>query len=408
MANEKDTQRIHFNNLDTLRFLAAYLIVLLHCFFGWKVKFGQPPFLTSLSPKWTEKLEMVIHNFSFGVDIFFIISGFLITYLLLVEKERSGKVDVIKFYIRRAFRIWPLYFFMILLAPLLTYFLNEQDPTYIYHFFFLGNFDLIEHGTKSVATNHLWSICIEEHFYLVCPLLIGLIPLKKLPQVLLFIIFISILFRGFGLIYTSDYGMASYVHTLSRIDILALGSLFGYLFYHKRIAFNNSLPVRLIIYTIFILVFLNISYNESGNFLADTMKKYIFAIPVAYWMGNFLFNPDAVLLSPKPIMTNLFGKVSYGIYMFNPVIIFVLISLFEKYTYQNYFVFLGLVHVSLAITTYLSYRFIELPFLALKEKYAVIKSGTKLDNDNEGSDEDPVTNSVDEEVEPKVINIITK
>jgi peptidoglycan/LPS O-acetylase OafA/YrhL len=407
MENTKDTPRIHFNNLDTLRFLAAYMIVLLHCFFGWKVKFGQPQFLTSLSSQWTEKLEMVMHNFSFGVDIFFIISGFLITYLLLSEREKSGKVDILKFYIRRAFRIWPLYFFMILLAPLLTYFLNEQSPTYIYHFFFAGNFDLIEHGPKSVATNHLWSICIEEHFYLVCPLLIGLIPLKKLPQVLLFIVFICILFRGFCLIYTSDYGMASYVHTLSRIDILALGSLFGYLFYHKRITFNHSLPVRLIVYTVFILVFFNTSYIESGNFFADTMKKYIFAIPVAYWMGNFLFNPDAVLLSPKPHLTNLFGKVSYGIYMFNPVIIFVLICLFEKYAYQNYFVFLGLVHVSLVITTYLSYRFIELPFLALKEKYAVIKSGNKLDNDNESSDEDPLTDPA-EVTEPKVVNVIPK
>src|SRR5687767_4831852 len=111
MGNGKDTQRIHFNNLDTLRFLAAYMIVLLHCFFGWKVKFGQPQFLTSLSTKWTDKLEMVMHKFSFGVDIFFIISGFLITYLLLSEREKTGKVDVIKFYIRRAFRIWPLYFF---------------------------------------------------------------------------------------------------------------------------------------------------------------------------------------------------------------------------------------------------------------------------------------------------------
>jgi hypothetical protein len=60
--------------------------------------------------------------------------------------------------------------------------------------------------------------------------------------------------------------------------------------------------------------------------------------------------------------------------------------------------------VSLALTTYLSYRYIELPFLALKEKYAVIKSGTKLDNDNEG----PVTNSGDAAVEPKVINIVAK
>ncbi|HWY11742.1 MAG TPA: acyltransferase [Bacteroidia bacterium] len=384
MENQIDTQRIHFKNLDMLRFLAAYMIVLLHCFFGWKVKLGHPGFLTdSFSPQTMDKLDVIIHNFSLGVDIFFIISGFLLTYLLLVEKEKTGKVDVLKFYIRRAFRIWPLYFLMLLIAPLLTYFFAEQSPTYIYHFLFGGNFDLIKNGPKSAATNHLWSICIEEHFYLICPLLIGFIPMKKLPQTLLFIIFISIIFRGFFAKNTADYGMSVYMHTLSRVDVLALGGLFGYLFYHRKIKFDHPLPVRLIIYSIFILVFLNVDYMESGSFLHDTMKKYVFVLPVAYWIGNFLFNPNAVFSPEKPNIMNQFGKVSYGIYMFNPVIIFILMTFFNKYSLQNYILFLILVHVLLAITTFLSYRFIELPFLALKEKNAIIQSGTAVKENNE-------------------------
>lgn len=371
-----NNQRIYFRNLDILRFIAAYMIVLLHCFFGWKVRFGNPAFLTpTLSATSLDKLELIMHNLSFGVDVFFIISGFLITYLLLVEKEKQGKVDVMKFYIRRAFRIWPLYFFMILLAPLLGYFFHEQSPSYGLHFSFLGNFDLISNGPKSVATNHLWSICIEEHFYLFCPLLIAFIPMKKLPQVLLFIILACIIFRGYFLASTADYGMAFYVHTLSRIDVLAMGGLFGYLFYHKKLHFNHSLPVRFVIYSTFILLFLNVNYVDSGNFLIDTMKKYLYVIPCAYWMGNFLFNPNAVFPLQKPNLLLQFGKVSYGIYMFNPVVIFLLIQLFAKYNWQNYFLFLALVHVSLALVTYLSYRFLEMPFLALKEKYAVIKSG---------------------------------
>lgn len=371
-----NNQRIYFRNLDILRFIAAYMIVLLHCFFGWKVRFGNPEFLTpTLSPTSLDKLELIMHNLSFGVDVFFIISGFLITYLLLVEKEKHGKVDAMKFYIRRAFRIWPLYFFMILLAPLLVYFFHEQSPSYGLHFAFLGNFDLINNGTKSVATNHLWSICIEEHFYLFCPLLIAFIPMKKLPQVLLYIILACIIFRGYFLASTADYGMAFYVHTLSRIDVLALGGLFGYLFYHKKLHFNHSLPIRFVVYSTFILLFLNVNYVDSGNFLIDTMKKYLYVIPCAYWMGNFLFNPNAVFPLQKPNLLLQFGKVSYGIYMFNPVVIFLLIQVFAKYNWQNYFLFLVLVHVSLALVTYLSYRFLEMPFLALKEKYAVIKSG---------------------------------
>lgn len=384
MGNDNNTQRVYFKNLDMLRFIAAYMIVLLHSFFGWKAEFNHPEFITSTFSKyWLDKLEIIMHNFAFGVDIFFMISGFLIVYLLLSEKEKTGKVDVLKFYIRRAFRIWPLYFLIVLIGPLLRYFLAEKAPSYTYHFLFAGNFDIIENGLKSAATNHLWSICIEEHFYLFCPLLIGFIPMKKLPQVLLSIIFICIIFRGFFAEKTADYGMAIYVHTLSRIDILALGGLFGYLYYYKKLQFNHALPIRLMVYATFILIFFNTDYNESGTFLTDTMKKYLYALPAAYWMGNFMFNLDVKFAIKNPAILNQFGKASYGIYMFNPIIIFVIASLLAKYALPNYFLFLLLVHVALALTTFLSYHLLELPFLALKEKYAVVKSGTTIKTNKE-------------------------
>jgi peptidoglycan/LPS O-acetylase OafA/YrhL len=373
--NRTPDQRVYFKNLDLLRFVAAYLIVLLHCFFGWKVKFGDPAFLSAFLPEaYIKKLEVIIHNFSFGVDIFFMISGFLLTYLLLSEREKTGKVDVLRFYIRRAYRIWPLYFLLILTAPLLTYFINEQSPTYPYHFFFAGNFDLIENGPKSAATNHLWSICIEEHFYLICPLILGFIPVKRLPQALLGIIFISFIARAFYIPTLKDYGMGMYVHTLSRIDVLAIGSLFGYLVYYRRIKFHHPLPLRVMVYTVFLLLFFNVDYMASGDFLSDTMKKYCFVLPMGYWLANFIFNPTAVSV-PKANWFNNLGKASYGIYMFNPVVILLTVVLFDTMHWQNYFLFLLLVHLVLAAVTFLSYRFFEMPFLALKEKYAVVKSG---------------------------------
>src|SRR5437868_1524731 len=102
MSTTDNSQRIYFRNLDILRFMAAYMIVLLHCFFGWRTKFGHPPSFNSADVA-EDKLATIFHNFAFGVDIFFLISGFLITYLLLSEHEKTGKVDVAKFYIRRAF-----------------------------------------------------------------------------------------------------------------------------------------------------------------------------------------------------------------------------------------------------------------------------------------------------------------
>jgi len=381
--NKNNSQRIYFRNLDILRFIAAYAIVLLHCYFGWKAFFGVPAFInSSISGTLKDKAEVAVHNLSFGVDIFFIISGFLITFLLLSEQRKTGGIDVIKFYIRRAFRIWPLYFLMVLTAPLLTYFFFEQSPDYLYQFLFAGNFDVINHGTKSVATDHLWSICIEEHFYLFCPLLIALIPVKKLPQSLLAVIVGCILFRAWVSTKPEDYGMIIYMHTLSRVDVLALGSLLGYLHFHNRLKFDHSLGVRISLYAIFVILFLGADYAECGTFFAATAKKYIFVLLAAYWAGNFLFHSKAIFTPVELNWLHGFGKASYGIYMFNPVIIFLALKLFAAYNWRNFFAFFGLVHLALFATVYLSYRFFELPFLALKEKYAVIKSGEALPTDD--------------------------
>jgi peptidoglycan/LPS O-acetylase OafA/YrhL len=372
-----DRDRIYFRNLDVLRFVAAYMIVLLHCFFGWRTKFGQPPSFNSPSAS-TDSWELIFHNLAFGVDIFFLISGFLITYLLLSEREKTGKVDVPKFYIRRAFRIWPLYFFMILTGPLLTYFFFEQSPNYPLHFFFLGNFDIIDQGMKSVATNHLWSICIEEHFYLFIPLLMALAPVKRIPQFLFGIIFLSILFRAHMALNTENYGMALYVHTLSRIDVLALGSLFGYYYFQKKLSFNSPLPIRLMVYGIFIFMFLNVDYAECGTLFTATIKKYFFVLIAAYACGNFLFNENSLIKIRKPNVLHHLGKASYGIYMFNPVVVFLALKFFSADTLNNYLTFLAAVHIVVIGLALASYHFFEMPFLKLKEKYAVIKSGEAI------------------------------
>jgi peptidoglycan/LPS O-acetylase OafA/YrhL len=371
-----DNERIYFKNLDLLRFIAAYSIVLLHIFFGWKVHFGQPAFIAgSMSPDTLTHVETVVENLSFGVDVFFIISGFLITYLLLSEHQRTGKVDVMKFYIRRAFRIWPLYFFMLLVAPVLSYCYREQSPSFLYHFFFCGNYDIINNGGKSVATDHLWSICIEEHFYLICPLLVAFIPVKRLPIALVGIVVVTILFRGLVSTFHGNYGGIMYLHTLSRIDTLAIGSLFGYMYFHKMIKFNHSTPLRLMIYGVFIFLFIGGSVVQSIGFFNASIKKYAFVLIGAYWIGNFLFNPKALFRVQKPNILHQFGKVSYGIYMFNTVIIYLILKTYSKLGYQNYFLYVVLVHVILGVLCYLSYRYFEKPFLALKEKYSVVKSG---------------------------------
>src|SRR6478736_453577 len=100
----------YFNKIDVIRFLAAMMIVVYHTYNGWRVNWGYPKLMTvngdaqhlTQVGKWVDMF--IVNCGGFGVDIFFLISGFLITYLLLKEKEAFGKIDFFKCYVRRSLR----------------------------------------------------------------------------------------------------------------------------------------------------------------------------------------------------------------------------------------------------------------------------------------------------------------
>lgn len=369
--------RVHFMNLDVLRFFAAYMVVVLHAFLGWQANWGSPSWMMESGAN-LSTIGLLINkganNLAFGVEIFFLLSGFLITYLLLAEREKTGTVNIFKFYVRRAFRIWPLYFLILLGGPIFTYYFEDTVPEYAYHFAFLGNFELIKNASINPVTAHLWSICVEEHFYLICPVILCFIPVKKIPQALLSIVFISILFRYF-IFSDPNFGAHLYLNTLSRIDTLAIGCLLGYAVYFRKIQFNDPLPVRLMIYGVFLLMFFTESFKAADTAFEAGVKKYLFILPAAYWMGNFVFNAGALLAPKKENFLHLLGKASYGVYMFNPLIIGLLIKYNQTIPNPSMLVFILCVNASLLLVTLVSYYYFEMPFLKLKEKFSVIPSG---------------------------------
>lgn len=375
-----NSDRIYFQNLDIVRFFAAYMIVLFHLFYGWKANYGFPSFMTDEKGELTflgKHFEIGFHNLSLGVDIFFLISGFLITFLLLQEKEKSGKVNILKFYFRRVLRIWPLYFLILLLGPILTYFYNEPQPgSYIPHLFFVGNFELISNGFSSVAVNHLWSICIEEHFYILCPLIVAFVPNRKLPAVLFSIIFCSILYRGY-ISGTENYWMKMYMNTASRIDVLSIGCYAGYLYYRNKLSFTATSQLRWIIYAVFLYMYFTDIIVDWDNFFFATVKKYFYVLMSGYIVGNFLFNPSVKIAPKKPNFLHYLGKVSYGIYMFNPIGVALVIKTFNANQYHNLPIYFLVVNLLVLLAVSISYRFYEKPFLKLKDKFAVIKSREK-------------------------------
>jgi peptidoglycan/LPS O-acetylase OafA/YrhL len=370
-------ERIYFRDLDLVRFAAAYMVVLFHIYYGWQANWGDPSFLRNatggLSPAGVFA-ERFFHNLSFGVDIFFLISGFLITYLLLAEREKTGTVAVGKFYLRRVLRIWPLYFLILGTGPLLHGWVNEPEPgSYLPHAFFLGNFELIRNGFSSVSVNHLWSICIEEHFYLVCPLLVAFLPVKRLPHVFWGIILISFCYRGI-ISGTENYWMKMYLHTLSRMDVLAIGCLTAWYVFHGRLGLRTSPYTRAFCAVFLGLLFINEVYVYWDNFFLATSKKYVYVLLTGILIAPVFIAQNSAGNPRKPGFFHYLGKISYGIYMFNPLAVALFIKLYHATGFQDGMTFFTGVNLLVLTLSVLSYELFEKKVLRLKDRFTIIRT----------------------------------
>jgi peptidoglycan/LPS O-acetylase OafA/YrhL len=374
-----ESKRIHFEHLDFLRFIAAYMIVVFHMFYGWQANWGFPPLMETGAEGgglslWGRLAESFIHNLSLGVDLFFLISGFLITYLLLVEKETHGKIAVGKFWMRRLFRIWPLYFLIIGTGPLLTWLFDEPVPSsYLMHLVFLGNFEMIANGFSSASVNHLWSICIEEHFYLICPLIVGFVPRRFLAGAFMAIVLLSFCFR-WAHVDADNYWMTFYLHTVSRMDVLAIGCLAGMGFHSGSLRFAAPREVRWGVAALLLIILTNDVYVLWDGFFLATSKKYVYILLIGYLVGDLMFNPNVRWKMPTKGFLTYLGKASYGMYMFNPVIIAVFVKMYWKYSYFNGWVFLIGIHVAVLAVVILSFELYEKPLLRLKDRFAVVRT----------------------------------
>lgn len=376
--NQKGT--VYFMNLDIFRFIAAFMIVMLHGFEGWHGWFGYPGFMTAGDYKTLTKpaefLNRAISNLGFGVDMFFLISGFLITFLLIKEYEESGGINLKKFYMRRILRIWPLYYFVIIIAPLIVHWLGETTtPNYLMTALFLNNFETIKTEQWIYPFSHFWSICIEEHFYLFWPLFIKFLPKKRLPEFFCSVLFLSILFRSYVFMTNPYPWMPLFLNTLSRCDVLAIGSLIGYLHYYKPLQIKVPFSVRMTLYLIFFLCFFIDPMNAWDTFFLAVFKKYFYVLICGFAMYNYMFNPDARFKIKTNNFFHYLGKVSYGIYIYHNVLILIIIKkILIDYNIHNIYAYILLLIGGSIIIPVISYELIEKPFLKLKRKFEVVRT----------------------------------
>ena len=331
------------SELDILRFGAFLLVFLHHALPHATTSYGIPRQVASL-------LAGIARAGAVGVDLFFALSAYLITELLLREHRSRGAIDVRAFYIRRVLRIWPLYYFaLLILVPAMSILPGEHMPWAYFASFatFGGNWACATWGYPPSSFALLWSVSIEEQFYLTWPWLVRLggIHLRMIACGMLAIATVTRL----GLVIRGVHHPGIWCNTLARLDPIAGGALLACFLngtFPKHSARARGLWIGF--GTAALIGAGAISANEGWPVLITYPLTAAAAVAVIFGALGSRVRTGAYL-----------GKISYGLYVFHAVVIRVFPSPILA------------LPLTIAIAA-LSYRYLESPFLRLKDRFARI------------------------------------
>jgi peptidoglycan/LPS O-acetylase OafA/YrhL len=285
-----------------------------------------------------------------GVDLFFALSAYLITELLRRERLATGKLDIRAFYVRRILRIWPLYFFALLvLAPVVDSWTGEALPaTHLAAYALLsGNWACVWTGFPVSSFALLWSVSIEEQFYLTWPWLVRRDPqqIARWAVAMLAVASITrVVLAAVGAIHPGVW-----CNTLARLDPIAGGALLSYMLAGRTPDVTAMRRVALVAAG-------GLGFLVAGGFAPHDGWATVISYPVAAVSAVAILYASLGVPMRSAVAAYL-GKISFGLYVFHAAIL----SLIP-------FVPAALV-VTIAIAA-LSYRFLEAPFLRLKERFA--------------------------------------
>jgi peptidoglycan/LPS O-acetylase OafA/YrhL len=372
------SRRVVFPNLDALRFLAFFAVFIFHSFHTADPGLQAHPILVALS-----KLKQ---SGSMGVNFFFVLSGFLITFLLLEEQDQRGAVDIRAFYMRRALRIWPLYFLILVIGfvlfPQLKAWLGQmpsETATPWKYILFVGNFDIIADGQLPDASvlGVLWSLAVEEQFYLVWPLLLTVVPSRHFPKLFLVVIAACCVYRA---VHLNDSLRLTF-STFAVCSDLVVGALLAVHTHRPSVLVQRlrglSRGVILAIYLVGFATVIWLHHLElNGNSPLTIVSRLVISVFFAFviWEQNEAANSPLKLGRFRSLSA--LGKISYGLYCLHFVGILVALQLNRMVIHlQSAWWHVVFVETALALTitiviSALCYRHYEQPFLRLKSGFS--------------------------------------
>jgi peptidoglycan/LPS O-acetylase OafA/YrhL len=319
----------------------------------------------------------VIYAGKYGVDLFFVLSAYLITELLICEKESVGRLNVGAFYLRRILRIWPLYYLFIGLVLFVPFMDRDHafSLRYVVPFLFLmGNWSYVLFGVKGFVAVPLWSVSVEEQFYLLWPPVVARLSRRQIIATSLLMICLANAVRVVALSMHQNT-MQLWMNSFAHFDSISSGILVATLRHtHKKaLSINYGLRIVLTIAAMGSLGVVAHFAEQQGNVF----------FPTATLIGGCMvpLACTAILISfvdlPfRSVVLQYLGKISYGLYVFHLTALLLVDRFFQGKGYGAAHAvtrILLILAVTIAMSA-ISYKVVETPFLNLKKRFTYVRS----------------------------------
>jgi peptidoglycan/LPS O-acetylase OafA/YrhL len=346
--------------LNGIRAIAALLVVLSHI----NLRIGELGFVKG------EGVNMA----GYGVTMFFVLSGYLITTLLLKEHDKTGAISLRKFYLRRILRIWPIYYLALFVA--VTWLTIDgqhfSERGLFFYVFLMANVPFVFGGVIHPVVQ-LWSVGVEEQFYLFWPWLFRW--KNKLPYIMAGIIVLFFVARLILRI-VENGNWYTFVGA-TQFHCMAVGGLGAWVVQNKKKFIKKIYhPILQLLCWSILLVSV---YRPFHIF--SIIDGELYAILFLIIIINVSTNPKTIVKLEHPVI-NWVGRISYGIYVYHMFAIIISFSLIKPLLplHPGFEIAVYLLIICLTlIMSHISFHYFESRFLSKKQNFAVIPSTNMLE-----------------------------
>ena len=355
-------KRYYRPELDALRFFAFACVFCDHL---------------TLGARWFQPIR---EAGAFGMCMFFMLSAYLIITILLREKESTGKVDLRAFAVRRVLRIWPLYFLVLFGGYAFGHYYHGSATVpgraVLAFSFLIGNLYILHHGWLG-PIGPLWSLSVEEQFYLAVPAIVRLGGRRGIITIGI----VAISFAYIVLLRLGFHGAPSrviWVNSFVQFQFFAAGGLLA-LWLHGRTVILSLLQ-RAAIAVAGLALWLEAGRLFPLQTLAAAQPLPLIISYLLILLGTFLIFLsilDIQIAIPRPLVY--LGKISYGLYLFHVIFLWLMFDTADRWPRMAHFTQHRKFGIPLAFaltvaTAALSYHFFELPILKFKERFETVKT----------------------------------